>query len=76
MKLVVIGGAGVRAPLLMPALAKRQGKIDLQTVVLVDSDETKLALMGPLCRYVAQRSGAGFEVSWTADARAADNPHG
>ena len=49
MKLVVIGGAGVRAPLLMPALAKRQTTIDLREVVLVDSDEEKLSLMGPIC---------------------------
>lgn len=71
MKLVVIGGAGVRAPLLMPALAKRQDAIDLREVVLVDSDEAKLALMGPLCRYVAQKTGAHFDLTWTNDAREA-----
>jgi 6-phospho-beta-glucosidase len=65
MKLTVIGGAGVRSPLLMPALALRQGTIDLREVVLVDQDEAKLAVMGPLCRYSAQRAGGTFEVTWT-----------
>ncbi|HEX6509804.1 MAG TPA: glycoside hydrolase [Chloroflexota bacterium] len=69
MKLTVIGGAGVRSPLLMPALARRQGAIDLRQVVLVDRDEAKLEVMGPLCRYSAQRAGGEFEVAWTADAR-------
>jgi 6-phospho-beta-glucosidase len=67
MKLTVIGGAGVRSPLLMPALARRQEAIDLHDVVLVDRDEAKLAVMGPLCRYAAQRAGGTFTVSWTTE---------
>lgn len=65
MKLTVIGGAGVRSPLLMPALARRQEAIDLRHVVLVDRDEAKLAVMGPLCRHSAQRAGGTFDVTWT-----------
>jgi 6-phospho-beta-glucosidase len=66
-KLTVIGGAGVRSPLLMPALARRQDAIDLHEVVLVDADEAKLAVMGPLCRHAAQQAGGTFELTWTTE---------
>ncbi len=71
MKLTIVGGAGVRSPLLMPALARRQVGIDLSEVVLVDTDESKLAVMGPLCRFVAERSGGTFDLRWTTDVREA-----
>lgn len=71
MKLVVMGGAGVRAPLLMPALAKRQEAIDLRQVVLMDRNEEKLSLMGPLCDFVAETTGAQFDLRWTTDTREA-----
>ena len=67
MKLTVIGGAGVRSPLLMPALARRQDAIALREVVLVDRDEAKLAVMGPLCRHAAQRAGGRFDVTWSTE---------
>jgi 6-phospho-beta-glucosidase len=70
-KITIIGGAGVRTPLLMAALARRQGQIHLTDVTLVDADEAKLAVMGPLCRYAAERGGAEFVLSWTTDAREA-----
>jgi 6-phospho-beta-glucosidase len=66
-KLTVIGGAGVRSPLLMPALARRQSAIDLREVVLVDGDEAKLEVMGPLCRHSARRAGGTFDVTWTTE---------
>lgn len=65
MKLTVIGGAGVRSPLLMPALARRQDAIDLRQVVLVDRDEAKLEVMGPLCRHAARQAGGTFDLTWT-----------
>jgi 6-phospho-beta-glucosidase len=71
MKLVVIGGAGVRAPLLMPAVARRQKALDLQELVLLDSDERKLGLIAPICRYVAEKSGGDFELEATSDVRSA-----
>jgi 6-phospho-beta-glucosidase len=71
MKLTVIGGAGVRTPLLMSALARRQEAIGLDSVVLMDLDESKLELFGPLSRYVAESVGGTFTLSWTSDAREA-----
>ena len=71
MKITVIGGAGVRTPLLMSALARRQTQIHLTEVTLVDVDEAKLAVMAPLCRHAASRAGATFDLSWTSDGREA-----
>jgi 6-phospho-beta-glucosidase len=71
MKLVVIGGAGVRAPLLMPALARRERALGLTEVVLMDNDEEKLGLIAPICRFVAERQGASFVVRPTLSAREA-----
>lgn len=68
MKITIIGGAGVRTPLLMSALARRQSQIDLTDVTLVDRDEAKLAVMGPLCRHAANTAGAAFGLDWTTDA--------
>jgi 6-phospho-beta-glucosidase len=70
MKLTVIG-TGVRTPLLMSALARRQSTIDLQEVMLVDLDERKLELIGPLCRYVVETVGGEFRLRWTTDSREA-----
>lgn len=68
MKLVVIGGGGVRTPLLMPALVRRQETLDLQQVVLVDNDEAKLTTMAPLSQAAAEREGAEFELEATPQA--------
>lgn len=67
MKLTVIGGGGVRAPLLMPALARRQEVIDLQEVVLLDTDEAKLQAIGALTQWAADRCGAAYTVVRTSD---------
>jgi 6-phospho-beta-glucosidase len=53
----------------MPAFARRQRELDLEDVVLVDQDEARLSMMGPLCRYVAERNDAEFDLRWTSDAR-------
>lgn len=69
MKLTVVGGAGVRSPLLMPALARRQDQLGLTDVVLMDADARKLELMGPLCSHAARLAGATFRLGWSTDAR-------
>jgi len=65
MKLAIVGGGGIRTPLLMSALARRQRAIDLQEVQLMDLDEVKLSLIAPLCEHVARSAGATFRLTWT-----------
>ncbi|HLJ66985.1 MAG TPA: glycoside hydrolase [Chloroflexota bacterium] len=71
MKLTVMGGAGVRTPLLLAALTRRQQAIDLEEVCLLDLDRRKLELMGPLCRYALEQTGGRYRLSWTSDSRQA-----
>src|SRR5579875_2288321 len=71
MKLVIIGGAGVRCPLIMPPLVRRERKLGLDDVVLMDVDEEKLSLIAPIARHAAERLDAGFRISATTNAREA-----
>ncbi len=71
MKLVILGGGGVRAPLLIPALIRRAVALGLQEVWLMDTDRDKLSLIGRLCDTLARRQNATFQVFLTTDARAA-----
>jgi 6-phospho-beta-glucosidase len=71
MKLTIIGGAGVRTPLLIPALMRRAERLGLEEVWLMDDDADKLALIGGLCEATAAEHGATFKLVMTTDAREA-----
>lgn len=71
MKLTVIGGAGVRAPRLIPSLVKRAARLGLSEVCLMDIDGEKLALVGGICQTLAERQNAPFRLTLTTDARSA-----
>ncbi len=71
MKLTIIGGAGVRAPFMIAGLVRYAPRIDLTEVWLMDIDAGKLALVGGLCRTLAERKRAPFTLHLTTDARAA-----
>jgi 6-phospho-beta-glucosidase len=71
MKLTIIGGAGVRTPLLIPSLVRRAARLNLQEVWLMDIDGAKLELIGGLCQAVASQQGAPFKLMLTTDAREA-----
>jgi len=71
MKLTILGGAGVRAPFMIGGLVSYAERLDLREVWLMDIDEPKLALIGGLCRRLAERQNAPFTLHLTTDARAA-----
>ncbi len=71
MKLTIIGGAGVRAPFMIAGLVRYAPRIDLTDVWLMDIDADKLALIGGLCRTLADRKHAPFALHLTTDAREA-----
>jgi 6-phospho-beta-glucosidase len=71
MKLTIIGGGGVRTPRLIPSLVKRAARLGLREVVLMDQQADKLALIGGLCRQMAEAAGAEFALTLTTDALAA-----
>src|SRR3712207_5122974 len=71
MKLALIGGGGVRAPLFVASALRRAERVGLDEICLMDVDAEKLAIFGGLCREVARRAGSPVRISTTADPRAA-----
>jgi 6-phospho-beta-glucosidase len=71
MKLTVIGGGGVRTPLLVASTLRRAARIDLDELCLMDIDAEKLDLIGRLCKLVAARAGTSVKITTTTDPRAA-----
>jgi 6-phospho-beta-glucosidase len=66
-KLCVIGGGGVRAPLLVAAALRRADPIGLREICLLDVDSEKLRVIGALVRGVAQRMGSRVQITSTDD---------
>jgi 6-phospho-beta-glucosidase len=71
MKLALIGGGGVRAPLFVASALRRANRIDLDEICLMDSDAEKLDVFGALCREVARVAGSRVRIASTTDAQAA-----
>ncbi len=62
MKIGVIGGAGVRTVIFINGLLKRYKKLNIDEVVLYDTDHKKLSIIGKLCRHVVNREGKDLVV--------------
>lgn len=71
MKLTVIGGGGVRAPLFVATALRRAQRIGLREVCLMDIDAHKLRLMSALARGVASRMDSPVQITDTTDAETA-----
>lgn len=67
-KLVIIGGAGVRAPLLAASAVRRAKQLDLREIWLVDVDKRRLDVFGRLAEHIMARSEAPVTVWSTTDA--------
>jgi len=70
-KLSVIGGGGLRAPLFVAATLRRADRIGLREISLMDISAERLAAMGALARGVARRMGSQVQVTTTTDPDAA-----
>ncbi|HEU4328306.1 MAG TPA: hypothetical protein VFS21_34530 [Roseiflexaceae bacterium] len=71
MKLTLIGGGGVRAPLFVASALRRAGRLRLTELCLMDTDAEKLALFGGLCREVVRQAGSNVRLTLAADPREA-----
>lgn len=71
MKLTVIGGGGVRAPLFVASALRRAAAVGLDEICLMDVDGPKLALTGALAQGVARKAGSPVRVTTTTNARQA-----
>lgn len=70
-KLALIGGGGVRAPLFVQSALRRAARIGLDEICLMDVDVRQLELFGALCRELARREGASVVVTTTTEAAVA-----
>lgn len=68
MKLTVIGGGGVRSPLLTASALRWADRIGMDELCLMDINAEKLALLGALCRHIGQREGSPVRITTTTSA--------
>jgi 6-phospho-beta-glucosidase len=75
-KVTIIGGGGVRTPLLIYGLAQAQAQLQLGQLCLFDVDKERGETIARLGREILRRAGAGFEICVTSQiedaARGAD----
>ncbi len=67
MKVCVVGGGSTYTPELIDGLLRRRTELDLDRIHLVDSDASRLAVLGPLAERMCAREGGGVQVEWTTD---------
>jgi 6-phospho-beta-glucosidase len=61
-KVTIIGGGGVRAPLLIYGLAQAQARLGVTEVALFDIDPARTGTIARIGREIVKQLGGGFEV--------------
>ncbi len=67
MKLVVLGGGGVRSPFLAKSLAVQAEKIGVTSIVFMDNNETKLNIYGSLAKTIFEKMNDRVNFSITSN---------
>jgi 6-phospho-beta-glucosidase len=67
MKLTMIGGGGVRSPLVVASALRRAERIHLDEICLMDTDEERLDLIGGLCHELVRISERPVRLTVTSD---------
>ena len=67
MKIAVIGGGSTYTPELIDGIARLSGQVAVGELVLVDPDESRLAVVGPVCTRIMASYGHPAELRWTTD---------
>lgn len=71
MKLALIGGGGVRAPLFVQSALRRAQSLGLDELCLMDLPESGLETFGALARELARQQGSRTRITMTTDSREA-----
>ncbi len=71
MKITIIGAAGVRTPLIIEAMIRRQERLGLRDLALMDIDEERLEVIGALTARLETNGGGKFNLTRTTDAHQA-----
>jgi 6-phospho-beta-glucosidase len=61
-KVTILGGGGVRTPLLLHGLAQANRSLGVEEVCLFDLDRTRAGVMSRLGEEIVRRQGAGFRI--------------
>ena len=67
MKIAIIGAGGVRTPLIVQAMLKRQDRLGLNELSLMDIDGDRLELIGALTAPAERSSNTHFHITHTTD---------
>lgn len=67
MKLAIIGAGGVRTPLLVQSVLKRQDRLGISELSLMDIDAERLELIGALTSPVENSPATKFHITRTVD---------
>ena len=67
MKLTVIGGGGVRSIFLARSLVQQAKELNIDKIVFMDNNETKLRVFGEMARQTAKRLHPEVDFQLTAD---------
>jgi 6-phospho-beta-glucosidase len=65
MKVAVVGGGSTYTPELVDGFARLTAGLKVTELVLVDPDETRLAVVGPVSARIMRRHGHPARVRWT-----------
>ena len=65
-KITIIGGGGVRAPLLIYGLAQAQELLQTAELTLYDLDTARTETIARIGREIVRRMGAGFKIRFTS----------
>jgi 6-phospho-beta-glucosidase len=65
-KVTIIGGGGVRAPLLIHGLAQAQALFDIGELTLFDVDLARTETIARIGREIVRRMGTGFKIGVTS----------
>src|SRR5215475_2843312 len=67
MKLAVIGGGSTYTPELVDGIARLSADVAVEELVLVDPDETRLAVVGPFSDRLMRAHGHPGRLTWTTN---------
>jgi 6-phospho-beta-glucosidase len=67
MKLAVIGGGSTYTPELVDGIARLADDVKVEELVLVDPDEARLSVVGPVSARIMRAHGHPAQLSWTTD---------
>jgi 6-phospho-beta-glucosidase len=71
MKLTIVGGGGVRTPLLINSILRRAEKLGLEELCLMDNHAEKLRLIGAMVKHLVQQAESDVRVTTTTQAQPA-----